>query len=211
MRVLFFSLIIGLLPYSVFGGPPADGSTPADESPVFARIARAAATVNTISSDFRQEKHSGMLEEVLVSKGRFYYERPKRLRWEVTEPVQMGFIVDGQKAKRWRGEQGRQERFPIHQVPFIKVFADQVFAWITADFKGLRKGYDILILQNDPIELKLMPLSPEEQRHVKYIKITFSAADSHVNRVEIGQDTQDFIRVQFFNTALNEPLRKDLF
>jgi hypothetical protein len=133
------------------------------------------------------------------------------MRWEVTEPVQMGFIVNRGEAKRWRGKQGRQERFPIHQVPFIKVFTDQVFAWITADFEGLRRGYDIQILQTDPIELKLMPLSPEEQRYFRYIKIEFSAGDSHVNRVEIFQDVRDFIRVQFFNTTLNGPLPKDLF
>jgi outer membrane lipoprotein-sorting protein len=211
MRVLFLCLVIGFLPCGAFGDLAVAGSESAKESPVFARIARAAATVSTISSDFRQEKHSGMLEDVLVSKGRFYYERPQRLRWEVTEPVQMGFIVKEKEAKRWRGQQGLQEMFPIHQAPFIKIFSDQVFAWITADFKGLHKGYDILILQRDPIELKLMPLSPEEQRHFKYIKITFSAEDSHVSRVVIFQDTRDFIRVQFFNTALNEPLRKDLF
>jgi len=211
MRVLFFFLIIGLWPCSVFGGPAADENAPAGESPVFARIARAAATVITISSDFRQEQHAGMLEDVLVSEGRFYYERPRRMRWEVAEPVQMGFIVNRGEAKRWRGKQGRQERFPIHQVPFIKVFTDQVFAWITADFDGLRRGYEIQILQTDPIELQLMPLLPEEQRYFRYIRIQFSAADSHVNRVEIFQDERDFIQVQFFNTTLNEPLPKDLF
>jgi outer membrane lipoprotein-sorting protein len=211
MRVLFFYLIIGLWPCSALGDPPANENAPTAEAPVFARIARAAATVITISSDFRQEQHAAMLEDVLVSEGRFYYERPRRLRWEVTEPVQMGFIVNRGDAKRWRGEQGRQERFPIHQVPFIKVFTDQVFAWITADFDGLRRGYDIQILQTDPIELQLMPLSPEEQRYFRYIRIQFSATDSHVNRVEIFQDIRDFIRVQFFNTTLNEPLRNDLF
>jgi outer membrane lipoprotein-sorting protein len=208
---LFLCLFIGFLPCSAFGDPAVAGSETARQPPVFARIACAAATVSTISSDFRQEKHSGMLEDALVSEGRFYYQRPKRLRWEVTEPVQMGFIVNGREAKRWRGDQGRQETFSIDQVPFIKVFADQVFAWITADFEGLRNRYTILILHDDPIEMKLTPLSPEERKHFKYIKITFSAAASHVQRVEIRRDTRDFIRVQFFNTALNEPLRKDLF
>jgi outer membrane lipoprotein-sorting protein len=211
MRSVLFTLVIALLPHSALSGVRQNGEEAAQASGVYARIARAVASVETIASDFRQEKHSSMMDRVLESRGRFYYGRPDRMRWEVTEPVCMGFIVNQKRAERWRGARGTRESFHLAQAPFLKVFTDQVFAWITADFDELRKGYDIVPLQEDPIVLKLIPLSSQERARFEYLKIAFAAENRHVSLVEIRQNERDFTRIQFFNTVLNEPLRKDLF
>ncbi len=208
---VLLTLVLALLPHGALGDLREDGGHVARASEVYARIAHAVADIETISSDFRQEKHSGMMNRMLESRGRFYYGRPDRMRWELTEPVCMGFIVNGREAKRWRGEQGRQETFSIDQVPFIKVFAEQVFAWITADFDELRRGYEIVPLQEDPIVLKLIPLSSQEKAPFEYLKIAFAAEDRHVSLIEIRQNERNFTRIEFFNTTLNGSLKEDLF
>ena len=211
MRGVLFTLVLALLPHGALGGIPEKGEEAAQVTGVYARIAHAVADVKTISSDFRQEKHSGMMDRTLESKGRFYYGRPDRMRWEVTEPVCMGFIVNREKAERWRGARGRRESFPLAQAPLLKVFAEQVFAWITADFGELRKGYQIVPLQEDPVVLKLIPLSSQERVRFEYVKIAFAAENRHVSLIEIRQNERNFTRIQFFNTILNESLREDLF
>jgi outer membrane lipoprotein-sorting protein len=211
MRTVLFTLVLTLFPHSVLGDIREHGEEAAQVSGVYARIAHAVAGIETISSDFRQEKRSDMVDRVLESRGRFYYGKPDRLRWEVTEPVRMGFIVNRKKAERWRGARGRRESFPLARAPFLKVFADQVFAWITADFDELRKRYDIRPLQEDPIVLKLIPLSSQERARFEYLKIAFAAENRHVSLIEIHQNAHNFTRIRFLNTVLNEPLREDLF
>ena len=78
-----------------------DGSM---RSEAFSHIAAAVAGLQTISSDFTQEKHVSMLKDPLVSSGRFVYEKPDRLYWEITKPSPAGFVVRGGKARRWEGD-----------------------------------------------------------------------------------------------------------
>ncbi|MBT8364243.1 MAG: outer membrane lipoprotein carrier protein LolA, partial [Deltaproteobacteria bacterium] len=100
-RIIFIFLIL-LVPGGVFSSQlQKDQNSPGEKDRIFSEISRAATKVTTLKSDFVQERHLGMLEDVLISKGRFYYKKQDRLRWEVTKPVTSGFAVSGKQAKRW--------------------------------------------------------------------------------------------------------------
>jgi len=47
-----------------------------------------AGTVTSVQAEFVQEKHLPILAKPLVSKGVFYYQAPRSLRWEYRWPVQ---------------------------------------------------------------------------------------------------------------------------
>ena len=210
-RIIFIFLIL-LVPGGVFSSQLQKGQKPAGEKErLFSEIAKAAIKVTTLKSDFVQERHLGMLEDVLISKGRFYYKKQDRLRWELIKPVTSGFAVNGKQAKRWDGKSGRTQRFEVYQVPFIKLFTDQVFAWATADFKQLQKNYKIEILGDAPVDLKLMPMRSQEKEYLAHFRIAFSIDASHVNAVEVHETGGDFTRIRFFNTIINTPLPDTLF
>ena len=59
----------------------------ADTAIIFSEIAGSASQVKTLAGDFIQEKHLSMLNNVLTSKGRFFYKREAKLRWELTDPL----------------------------------------------------------------------------------------------------------------------------
>ena len=83
--------------------------TKENKSQIFTLIAAGASTVQTLSSDFSQERHLSMLKEPLISIGKFAYEKPDRLYWEIVKPSPMGFVVQGDKARRWSGDSGVTE------------------------------------------------------------------------------------------------------
>jgi outer membrane lipoprotein-sorting protein len=210
-RIIFIFLIL-LVPGGVFSSPLQKGrNSPGEKDRIFSQIAKAAIKVTTLKSDFVQERHLGMLEDVLISKGRFYYKKQDRLRWELTKPVSSGFAVSGKQAKRWDGKPGRTQTFEVYQVPFIKLFTDQVFAWATADFKQLQKDYKIKVLGDVPVDLKLVPIRSQEKKYLAHFRITFTADASHVNAVEVHETGGDFTRIRFFNTIINTPLANTLF
>ena len=77
-----------------------------NQNRIFSEIASSASQVETFSCEFLQEKYMSMLDNVLISKGRLYYKRNNRLRWEINHPATSGFAVTGDQAKRWEGDSG---------------------------------------------------------------------------------------------------------
>jgi len=211
MKKIILIIVFCVAAPGICGQAPKGSDGSVDKSRVFAEIAASASQVTTVSSDFIQEKHLSMLNKILISKGRFYYKRDERLRWALTEPVASGFSVSGNKAKRWDEKSGNTQTFEVHQVPFVKVFTDQVFAWAKADFGWLQKRYRIEIISARPADLELFPRSSREKEFVDHLRIAFTPDAGHVSVVEVHEPDGDFTRIRFLNTRINEPLQDSLF
>lgn len=205
---MVFHLLALLL--AMVGAASAAGEA-GGSAPLFARLERSAGAVSTLTSDFVQEKHLSMFKTVLTSRGRFYYSKPDRLRWELTEPVASGFVLTGDKGRRWHERTGRSEAFNIDQEPVMKLVAGQLFAWAKADFSRLRREYRITVLAESPVSLRLEPLSGAAGGFLHHLLITFSADGSYVRTVELHEKDGDFTRIRFTNAAVNRPLQTDLF
>ena len=204
MKPIIIIALILFIPVWVVGETGEERSD--NQAKIFSEIASSASQIDTIASDFLQEKHMSMLENVLITKGRLYYKRNNRLRWEINYPAASGFAVNGDDAKRWEGASGRTQAFKVNQVPFIKIFTDQVFSWASADFEWLKKRYHIQVLSDAPIKLMLLPISPQEKKYLDHLLITFAADASYVAAVEVHEPDGDFTRIQFLNTRINNPL-----
>jgi outer membrane lipoprotein-sorting protein len=209
MKSVIILVLILSLPAFVLGQTRPEN--PDNQNRIFSEIASAASKVDTFVCDFLQEKHMSMLDDILISKGRLYYKRNNRLRWEINHPAKSGFAVNGDHAKRWEGDSGSSQTFQVDQIPFIKVFADQVFTWARADFKNLEKRYHIKVLSDAPIQLMLLPISPQEKKYLDHLRISFAADASYVNAVEVHEPDGDFTRINFSNIQINNPLHDSLF
>ena len=178
---------------------------------VFNRIKEAASGVKTLKGEFAQEKHLEILENSPVSRGKLFYRKPDCLRWEVYEPVSMGFIVNGDKGKRWSGPSESLQTFDLKEAPVVKIISDQVFAWAGADFERLEARYDITIMEETPVIIKLIPLSVTEKKYLDYIRLIFSADENYVDAIEIHEAGGDYTQINFFNMELNEAIAEDIF
>jgi outer membrane lipoprotein-sorting protein len=210
--ILMIIIILILMPFLVFSEESrqqTDYANKKDE--IFARIKQAASEVQTLSGEFSQEKHLEILEKVSVSRGKFFYKTPDSLRWEINEPVATGFIVTGDKGKKWRGKAGARQSFELKKEPVIKIITDQIFAWARADFNWLETGYNITVLEENPVTLKLVPLSVAEKKYIDHIKLIFSSTENYVSTIEIHEAGGDYTQIKFFDMTINQPLQEDLF
>ena len=210
-RFWFIVLILGGSIIGFAGWPTIVSEASQDNAKIFLEIAASASRVETLSSDFTQEKHLSLLDKVLTAKGRFFYKRDNRLRWELSEPVASGFAVNGKYASRWDAQTETPQTFNVRRVPFIKIFSEQVFSWARADFKQLQKQYHIQVLGHEPVDLKLNPKSAQEKKYLDYLRIVFAADASHVRSVEVHEPDGDFTAIRFFNTQINVSLSDELF
>lgn len=175
-----------------------------------AALQRLAANVTSVQSDFVQEKHLAVFKDTLLSKGRFYYRKPDRLRWELTEPVGAGFILTGDRGRRWNARTGQTQPFELAREPAMKLIAEQLFAWATADFERLRHGYRLIVLQTAPVILRLEPRG-ETGGFLDHLQVAFADDGRTLTSVEVHERGGDFTRIRFSNTLLNAPLDDRLF
>ncbi len=152
-----------------------------------------------------------MFKTVLNSKGRFYYQKPDQLRWELTAPVVSGFVLKGERGRRWHERTGSTENFEISQEPVMKLVSEQLFAWARADFNWLKKEYRIDVLDESPVTLRLEPRSAATAGFLHHLLISFSADGSYVKSVEVHEKDGDFTRIRFVNVSVNTPLPGGLF
>lgn len=191
--------------------PSAGLATEGALSPqVTQRLAAAAQQVQTLHSDFVQEKYLSMFEEKLTSTGVFYYQKPDQLRWELIEPVGSGFVITGDSGQRWHQRIEGSESFKLDQDPAMSLIAEQLFAWAKADLAWIEKNYTITVLSEQPIQLKLVPLEVAAQ-FLSHLVITFNDSDRYVIAVEIHETDGDSTRINFNNSVVNSEINSTVF
>jgi outer membrane lipoprotein-sorting protein len=212
MKIPLLLTLILFFPCQALSHPP---SVPADVDPgirgVLSRIEREASAIQRLTSDFSQEVHTTMLKEVLYSKGRFHFEQPNRLIWEIVAPSPWGVIVEGRRGKRWQGKKDRSQNFELDREPFLKLFVEQVLNWIKADFQRLGQEYHIAVLKEHPVTLRVKPRSASARAYLDHLQIVFAADLKSLRMIEIHGADGDLTRIQFFNTVVNGPRGKDWF
>jgi len=184
------------------------GAAAAQEE-VLARLARNAAGIETLQGRVRQEKRLEMFQDTVVSRGRFAYRRPDRLRWELTDPVVTGFAITGSSGRRWHGLTGKSEAFTLESDPMMRVIALQILASVRADFSPLQKEYRISVASESPVTLLLEPLTPNP--FVERVTVTFSKQTEYVESVTVREKGGDQTTLSFSEVEVNRPLPDGTF
>jgi hypothetical protein len=198
--------ILLILSWAVLGPDRAlaDSAGPADkpDAAVLERIREASCGIRSIESRFVQESRSAMLEEPLRSSGRFRYEAPDRLLWEVVSPERFGFSLDGERVRTWRGTGEAREGAPPGAEEGIRRFAEQLFAWVRADFAWLEERFEVTVEGRSPAVVSLEPRSPEAAERLDRIRVTFAGDLNHAEAIEILERGGDRTVISFEETRV---------
>lgn len=186
---------------------PLGAAGPQDE--VLAKLARGAAGTETLQGRIVQEKRLEMFQDTVVSRGRFAYRSPDRLRWELTDPVVSGFVLTGSSGRRWHGLTGKAEAFTLESDPTMRVVARQFLAAARADFRPLQQEYRIAVVSAEPVTLQLEPLTPNA--FVERVTVVFTRGGGPVESVAIREVGGDLTTIRFTEVELNRPIPDDAF
>jgi hypothetical protein len=127
-----------------------------------AKVTDGARNVATVHMPFTQEKHLAIMDEPIVSPGLLEISKPQgAVRWEFTSKTLMIFAHG--KARRW-GAEGKEETIPND--PNMKSFQDQMQAFLSGDWSGLEKAFD---LTPDPAGKPILTMTPHSDQVRKYI------------------------------------------
>jgi len=123
------------------------GARADDVDDALAEVARARASLKTLTGPFTQERTIGLLASKIRSRGTLVLERPDRLRWELAPPDDVVYWVgpDGLAYKSARAE----GRMPAGQGKLAAAL-DDVRVLLGGDLSRLRARYDMRVVSRGP-------------------------------------------------------------
>jgi len=178
---------------------------------LFEELTLSAAETKSLASDFVQEKNLAIFSAKLLSQGRFLYQAPDLLRWELLEPVASGFVLRGNKGERWNSLSQERDSFSVESDPIMGLIAQQLLAWARVDVDWLQSRYQMELLSEPLNSLRLTPLDKGEAGFIDYLQVQFSADHHHVAQVLMVEQGGDSTLLQFSDVQLNTELSSASF
>ncbi|HEX2572891.1 MAG TPA: outer membrane lipoprotein carrier protein LolA [Polyangia bacterium] len=122
------------LAFALLGAVPGRARAEiADEATrsLLGRIERSSAAVETLSAEFVQRTRVKLFKQELRSRGRLYFQRPRRIRWEYLEPDPSLLVLDGDRATL-RAPGAPPQVFDLTRDATMRAIFDQIGLWLGA-------------------------------------------------------------------------------
>jgi outer membrane lipoprotein-sorting protein len=166
-------------------------------------------SITTIKSDFIQEKNISIIEDKIISKGKFYFSKPGLLRWEYSVPVNYIVVLNGKKL--FIKDNQKVSRFSLQSNKVFQQLNDVITGCIEGAILN-SKDYKFSYKENDRQYLVcLVPLSSGMAKVLSSISIYFERSDLSVSRLEMSEVSGDNTVILFTNRKLNEKIPPDIF
>jgi len=159
--------------------PKAYAAADTDVDSALAEVARARASLKTLSGPFTQERTIGLMSAKVRSTGTLTLVRPERLRWELGAPDSVVYWV-GPEGIAYQSAHGRG-RMPVAQGK-LAVALEDIRTLLGGDLSHLKERYDLRVVSRteEGISFEANPRSapaggpPGQPPPAKLDKILFS-------------------------------------
>ena len=138
--------------------PLGDGLTQRERLDALVQQVKAAQSdIQTMRSQFERRQESELLLEPEVSRGRFSYAAPDRVRWEYREPHPIDTLIEGETMITYYADLAKAERYAIGQ------YSERVFEYLGArgSLETLMNYFELTAefpdVEGDPYHLILLP------------------------------------------------------
>lgn len=109
------------------------------------RLEASSKDVQTLSGEFTQRNRLKLFKQELRSTGRFYFRRPRQIRWEYVAPDPSTLLLDGQTATLSTPGAAPQVFDLAHDAVMRTIF-DQLLLWLgPGSLGGARADYDLSV------------------------------------------------------------------
>jgi outer membrane lipoprotein-sorting protein len=168
--------------------------------------------VNTIESDFVQEKNLSILSNKIISKGHFCFKKTSNIRWEYLQPYHYLIIISNNKI--FIKEDKNQKQYDIQSNKMFQEMNKFISGCIQGDILKNEQEYKIGYFEDDKnYFVSLVPKSEAMRKMLNEVQIWFNRNDLTVSRIAMVESGGDYTRIDFLNKILNTdiPLEKFSF
>jgi outer membrane lipoprotein-sorting protein len=180
-----------------------------DPKEVELKLVKASASMNTIISDFVQEKHLEYLSVVIESKGKFWFKKPGILRWEYTDPYKYLIVIN--QGKIIIRDEGKKNEFDVNSNKAFQELNNIIVNSVNGTLISSEKyNYEILESKESWL-VKLFPKDPQMKKVMSSIELYFLKTDMSVNRIKMVESDQDYTVITLRNKKFNDTIPASVF
>ncbi|MFI5155327.1 MAG: outer membrane lipoprotein carrier protein LolA [Chitinophagales bacterium] len=205
-QCFLFLFLIGSLPSIA----QYAGYIPLGESGAFkTSFAAAAQKTNSIRSNFIQEKSLSMLEEKIISKGKFWFKKENRVRMEYQEPFQYLLVINNSQVLVRDGEKENKISARSNKIfgEINQIMIDCVQGTVLSN-----PGFSVRIFYgNQSYFIELSPISKIMKELFKNVIVHVGQTDYSAFRIELNEINGDKTLIRFTNKELNVEIPDSLF
>lgn len=173
------------------------------------KVEQMSKTVNTIESDFTQEKNLSMLSEKIMSKGHFVFKKENLLRWEYQTPYKYLIVIN--KDKIWIKDEKKTNKYDMNSNKVFKEINDIMIACVQGNIFKSGK-FKVTYFENDKYyKLELYPLQKNMKESLKKINMYFDKNVTSVSKLDMIEPNDDYTTLEFTTKKLNGPIADNIF
>ncbi|MDR1779650.1 MAG: outer membrane lipoprotein carrier protein LolA [Tannerella sp.] len=166
--------------------------------------------MNSLVCDFEQTKELSILNEKIVSKGKMYYLKDNKLRWEYQSPYKYTFLLNGDKIVL-ETEAGRNV-IDVNSNRMFGEIANIMMSGVNGsglkDDKTFKKSF---FWDSKLPSILLEPVKKDMKQMFSSVRLTFNASDWSVETVEMKETNGDTTIIRLTGKKVNEKLDNKLF
>jgi len=164
---------------------------------------------HTVSARFTQTKHLALLDEPLVSTGRFVFKRPDRMRLEIETPRAAIIVINGRQVSIPGLSPSDQQQLAL--TPMTAMFTE-LGAMFAGSTSGLHKSFEVSAAPADgAIEVTLSPTVPDWQRLFRTIALRFAGPDLVISSMRLDDALGDRLDIAMSDVRRNQDVPDSLF
>lgn len=180
-----------------------------DTSALRVKVELMSKTINSIESDFTQEKNLSLLSEKIVSKGHFVFKKENMLRWEYTVPYKYLIVIN--KDKIWIKDEKKTSKYDMNSNKVFKEINDIMVACVQGNIFKSGK-FNVAYFENDKFyKLELLPLQKNMKESLKKINMYFDKNVTSVSKLDMIEPNDDYTILDFINKKLNGKVAENIF
>jgi outer membrane lipoprotein-sorting protein len=167
-------------------------------------------SVNTMQSDFIQEKYLTVLSDKIVSTGKFYFKKENQLRWEYNSPFNYLIILSNDKVYVKDDHKTNQYDLGSNKVfrEINNIMTGAVLGKLLEDELKYKPSY----FENSKYYLViLIPADKNMKDYIKLICLYFDKKNFTVSMIKMVESSDDYTLIQFNNRKQNISISEDKF
>ena len=174
-----------------------------------AKIEAMSKTVNSIESDFTQEKNISVLSEKIISKGSFKFKKENMLRWEYSTPYKYLIVIN--KDKIWIKDEKKTQKYDMNSNKVFKEINDVMMACVQGNIFKSGK-FKVAYFENEKYyKLELTPLQKNMKESLKKINMYFDKSVTSVSKLDMIEPNEDYTTLDFNLKSQNASLQDNIF
>lgn len=165
------------------------------KSDFLARLNKAMDDVKAFRATFVQEKRLKVFAETVKSEGVIVFQRPDKLRWEITKPFRSILVVSGDSVAKFEWVDGKRRKLELGRAAdAILVAMRRIRDWFTAKFD--EEHYEVMV---DGTTVTLRPKDKRLRKTIEALEFFPTRDLKAMERVIVRERAGDTTTMRFAN------------